>query len=200
MAVHLLVDKMTELTGEEKMKIFITSIASLVLLAAAGLTGCSAGPTQSADVSENVRKSLDQAGLKDVTISQDRDKGVVTLGGNVATEAAKTQAELIAKTLATGQVVALQIAVIPVGGEKEARAIHSALDEGIENNLKAALIQNKLQADVKYDVKNAVVTLKGEVQSEARRAAVEQIAANVPNVKQVVNTLQVKNQKATSTV
>jgi len=37
--------------------------------------------TKPADLSETLRKSLDQAGLKDVTASQDREKGVVSLGG-----------------------------------------------------------------------------------------------------------------------
>jgi osmotically-inducible protein OsmY len=43
------------------------------------------------------------------------------------------------------------------------------------------------------------VTLTGEVSSQAKRAQVEQVASTVPNVQQVVNELQVKNQKATST-
>jgi len=43
----------------------------------------------------------------------------------------------------------------------------------------------------------AFVTLTGEVNSQARRAHVEKIASGVPNVQQVVNELQIKNQKAT---
>jgi hyperosmotically inducible protein len=76
--------------------------------------------------------------------------------------------------------------------------VNSDLDNGIENNLHAALIQNRLQKAVKYDVKNGVVTLTGEVNSQSTRALAEQIASSVPNVKQVVNDLQIKNQKATS--
>jgi osmotically-inducible protein OsmY len=52
--------------------------------------------------------------------------------------------------------------------------------------------------DVKYAVKSGVVTLTGEVNSQSRRDDVEKVAARVPNVKQVVNDLQVKNQKAKS--
>ena len=48
------------------------------------LAGCSTTSTQAADVSSSIRTSLDQAGLQDVSIKQDRDKGVVTLGGHVA--------------------------------------------------------------------------------------------------------------------
>ena len=51
----------------------------------------------------------------------------------------------------------------------------------------------------KYDVKNGAITLKGNVNSQARRASVEHMAAGVPNVRQVVNELEVKNQKASST-
>jgi osmotically-inducible protein OsmY len=43
------------------------------------------------------------------------------------------------------------------------------------------------------------VTLNGEVNSAAKRAQVETVASAVPNVRQVVNELQVKDQKATST-
>jgi len=85
-----------------------------------------------------------------------------------------------------------------LGAEEEARAVNSDLDQGIEKNLDAALIQNKLHKSVKYEVKNGVVTLTGEVNSENKRALAESVAAGVPNVTQVVNNLQVKNQKASS--
>lgn len=182
------------------MNISATYTVWAVLAGACGLAGCTSGPVKSADVTNSVRQSLDLAGLKGVTVKQDREKGVVTLGGQVTTEGEKAQAELLAKPIAGAQVVAVEIAVIPLGAEKDAKAINTALDEGIEKNLDAALIQNKLQKLVKYEVKNAVVTLSGEVESQSRRAAAEQVAAGVPNVKQVVNTLQIKNQKATSTV
>ncbi len=69
---------------------------------------------------------------------------------------------------------------------------------GIEHNVDAALLRARLHDSVKYEVKNAVVTLTGEVQSQTIRATAEDIASRVPNVKQVVNTLQIKGQKATS--
>jgi hyperosmotically inducible protein len=170
----------------------------LMLLAMGIMVGCTAAPTKSPDVSDSIRKSLDQAGLKNVSVSQDRDKGIVTLGGQVASENAKLDAESVAKSLAGAQVVANQIAVIPVGGEKDAKAVNADLDKGIEQNLDAALIQNKLHEHVKYEVKSGVVTLTGEVNSEAKRALAEKVASGVPNVLQVVNDLQVKNQKASS--
>ena len=67
------------------------------------------------------------------------------------------------------------------------------------SNLDAALIMGNLHDSVKYAVKNHVVTLTGQVDSPAKRDQAEQVAAAVPNVQQVVNVLQVKEQKATST-
>jgi osmotically-inducible protein OsmY len=73
------------------------------------------------------------------------------------------------------------------------------VDAAIEKNLDAVLIQNRMNKEVKHSVKNGVVTLTGEVHSQARRSQAETVAAGVPNVRQVVNELQVKDQKATST-
>jgi hyperosmotically inducible periplasmic protein len=170
----------------------------LTLLVVGALTGCSETSTKSPDVSDGIRKSLDQARLTDVSVSQDRDKGVVTLGGHVAADADKAQAESIAKSIAAGQVVANEIAVRPPGLERDAKTVTSDLDKGIEQNLDAALIQNGLHDGVKYGVTTGVVTLTEEVNSQTKRAQAEKVASSVPNVKQVVNALQVKNQKATS--
>jgi hyperosmotically inducible protein len=173
-------------------------VAVLGLLLAGGLAGCARPSTQSPDVGANIRKSLDQANLKDVSVTQDRDKGVVTLGGHVASDADKAQAETLAKTQAAGQVVANEIAITPAGAESETKAVNRNLDDAIKNNLDAALIANKLDKSIRRDVKNGVVTLKGEVNSQSVRERVEKLAAGVPNVQQVVNELQVKDQKATS--
>src|SRR5512146_1416270 len=119
------------------MKTLKLCLSFLALVVIVALVGCSQRATQSPDVSDSIRKSLDQAGLKDVSVSQDRDKGVVTLGGHVAAEADKSQAESIAKSIAVGQVVANEIAVTPPGAESEAKAVSSDLDQGIEKNLHA---------------------------------------------------------------
>jgi hyperosmotically inducible protein len=180
------------------MKTLKRSLTFLALLVVGTLVGCSTTSTKSPDVSESIRRSLDQANLKDVSVSQDRDKGVVTLDGHVATEGDKSQAESIAKSMASGQVVANQIAVIPPSAESDTKAVNSDLDKGMEKNLDAALIQHRLHKSVKYDVRNGVVTLTGEVNSQSQRAQAERVASSVPNVKQVVNELQVKNQKASA--
>jgi osmotically-inducible protein OsmY len=185
-----------ERTALKSLRVFWLGFLALTIIGL--LVGCEKMATQSPDVSGSIRKSLDQAGLKDVSVSQDRDRGVVTLGGHVPADASKSQAESIAKAIAAGQVVADQIAVFPPGSENAVRAMNSDLDTGIEKNLDAALIQNGLHRNVKYDVKNGVITLTGEVSSHSVRAQAEQIASSVPNVKQVVNELQSRDQKASS--
>ena len=169
----------------------------LAVLVVVTLAGCSKPSTKAADVSDTIKSQLDQAGLKDVSVSQDRDKGVVTLGGHVAAEGEKSQAEAIARSLAGSQVVANQIAVTPPGAESEAKGVSSELDKGIEHNLDAALMTANLHDDVEYSVKNQVVTLKGKVNSPSKRTRAQTVAAAVPNVQQVVNELEVKGQKAT---
>ncbi len=177
------------------MKLSLRLIFALALM---GTVGCSSTPKEAPDTAGAIRRSLDQAGLKDVSVSQDRDKGVVTLGGHVPADGDKAQAESIAKSNAAGQVVADQIAVIPPGVEGEAKTVNADLDKAIDKNLDAALVQSRLNKGIRYDIKNGVVTLKGQVNSQTQRAQVEKVAAGVPNVLQVVNELQVKNQKATS--
>jgi osmotically-inducible protein OsmY len=64
-----------------------------------------------------------------------------------------------------------------VGGEKDAKAVNSDLDKGIEKNLDAALIQNKMHDQREIRVKSGEVTLTGEVNSEAKRTLAEQVAS-----------------------
>jgi len=153
---------------------------------------------KAADIAGNVRHAIAQAVLKDVTTSQDRDKGVVTLGGHVPSDNDKMRAESIARSVAGQQVVANQIEVLPPGVEGDARKVNAALDKGISANMEAAVIQYNLH-DVKYEVKNHVITLKGDVDTPDLRSKAETVAAAVPNVQQVVNEIQVRVQRATST-
>src|SRR5579859_5220482 len=89
------------------------------ILAIAGLTGiaggCSRSSTNGPDVTGVVRKALDEAGLREVSASDDRSKGVITIAGNVSSEEDKDKAGYIAGSLSADQVVANQIAVVPEG-------------------------------------------------------------------------------------
>ena len=70
--------------------VFVISVAS----------GCTNQSTKAPDVTASIRQALDQAGLKDVSVSQDRDKNLITLTGKVASDNDKMQAESIARSIA----------------------------------------------------------------------------------------------------
>ena len=136
--------------------------------------------------------TLAQADLKDVTVSEDRDKNTITLGGKLHSDDAKQRAAEIAQSAADGSVIANEISVEPVGKESDARKIESNVDDAIEKNYKAALIANGLdKANIHFDSKNGVLTLKGKVKSAGQRQQAQSVAASVPNVAQVVNEIQV---------
>jgi hyperosmotically inducible protein len=179
------------------MKLLWTVSLLLVGMAIAGTLACS-DRSKAPDVTGDIRHSLEQAGLNDVSVSQDRDKGVVRLTGKVRTEDDKARAESIARSVAGDQVVSNEIALRPRSDESTAKKVDSDLDSGIDKNLDAMLVQHRLKKDVRYDVNNGVVTLKGNVNSRDQRASVERLAEKVPNVKQVVNEIEVKHEKATS--
>ncbi len=180
------------------MKPFKSYFTVLAMVLAGGLWGCASSASKSPDVAGAIRQSLKASGLKDVAVADDRDKGVVALSGHVADEAQKAQAESAAVALAPGQVIANEIAIVPPGAASEAKQINSDVDQGIEKNLDAALLQDGLRKQVSYQVRNGVITLTGAVNSQAERDQVAQIAAAVPYRQQVVNELQVKNQKASA--
>jgi len=161
------------------------AIAALALVGS--FSACSDTHSKSPDVTGRIRQSLDHAGLRDVSVT-----------GNVKSDAEKSQAEMIASSNAPTQVVSNQIAVRPPGEESTSKKVESDTDKAIDKNVDAELVKLRLQHDVKYDVNNGVVTLKGTVNSPAKRATVEKATKNVPNVQQVVNEIEVKNTKATS--
>lgn len=155
--------------------------------------------TKSPDVKTDIEKALSQAGLNDVRVAQDRDKGVITLSGDVPTDADKQKADYVTKSVSGSAVVSNQIGVRPVGFENQAKSVDSNLDAAIGKNFEASLISRQFDKDVKYDVNNGVLTLKGDVNSQNKRHDLEKLAASIPNVQQVVNQLQVKEQRAAAT-
>ena len=65
-----------------------------------------------------------------------------------------------------------------------------------EHERAAALTENRLDNQhIRFESKNGVVTLKGDVDNMQQRQQAEKLAANIPNVQQVVNELDVKGAK-----
>jgi hyperosmotically inducible protein len=172
------------------MKSLVTLLAAILVLLST--IACSEH-ANNVSYKDNVQKALEQADLKDVSVSEDNDKNTITLGGKVHSENAKQQAAEVAQAAAGSRIIANEISVEPAGSESEAKKIESNLDDGIENNYKAALVAKGLdKQDIDFDAKNGVLTLKGKVKSPAQRQEAQQLAANIPNVAQVVNEIQVK--------
>jgi len=166
----------------------------VAILALAGLLTVGVACNKAnANYKQNVKTALEQADLKDVTVSEDADKNTITLGGKVHSEDAKAKAATVAQASAGSRIIANEISVEPVGSEGEAKKMESNLDDGIENNFKAELISKGLDKEhIRYSAKNGVLTLKGSVKNPTQRQAAQEIAKNTPNVQQVVNELQIQ--------
>jgi osmotically-inducible protein OsmY len=54
------------------------------------------------------------------------------------------------------------------------------------------LISSRLDKDIDYSAKNGVLTLTGKVRTSAERQQAQELAAAIPNVKQVLNQIDVK--------
>ena len=142
---------------------------------------------------DDVTKALEQADLKEVTVSEDQDKNTITLGGKVHSSDAKAKAADIAKTAANTRIIANEISVQPVGSESQAKDVASNLDDGIEKDYKAALISTGLdKRHVSFKAKNGVLTLTGSVRNANERQRAEKLAAGIPNVQQVLNQIEVR--------
>ncbi|MBZ5509396.1 MAG: BON domain-containing protein [Acidobacteriia bacterium] len=177
-----------------RVKMMMATLASLLLAAAIGCTTTNKANTP--DVKDQVSKALDNAGYKDLKVAVNNDKQLVTLSGDVKTQEDKNRAEDLAKSAAAGYVISNEIGVRPEGAESAAKKIDSNVDDAIEKDFKAVIIANRMEKQhIRFDAKNGVLTLKGDVDTPRQREQVEKLAASVPNVQQVVNELDVKGAK-----
>lgn len=160
------------------------------------LAGCSQNKTHP-DEKSAVTNAMNSNNLSGISVSQDQDKGVMTLTGDVPTQAQKTQAENLAKQAAPDYTIANQIGVRPPAASSQASDVASATDSGIEDNFKAALKGHKNLSDqsIDYKSKNGSLTLSGSVKTEAQKREAEKLAKHIPNVQQVVNEIKVEPKK-----
>jgi len=169
----------------------------MTITALAFTLGCTTTRGLSPDVKDAVERSLAQADFTNIKVTQDREKGVITLSGDVQTDADKQRAENVARNISNSLVIANEIGVRPAGFEIEAKSVDASLDTAIEKNFEAVLIGKRLN-DIHYSAKNGVLTLTGDVTNSTRIHDLGTLAEAVPNVKQVVNELQISPVKATS--
>jgi hyperosmotically inducible periplasmic protein len=167
--------------------------AAVILTAIPVFVGCNTSPSHPDDKSA-VTNSLSSNNLSDVSVSQDQEKGVITLTGNVNSQDQKSQAENLSRQSAPGYTIANEIGVRPAGAEGQASSVASSLDSGIEDNFKAALKGHKHLDDqsIDYSAKNGTLVLKGSVKTAAQKKEAGALAKDVPNVQQVVNEIEIK--------
>lgn len=173
---------------------FLT-FALAAILSVGVLVGCN--KQNAPAMKDKVDSALTQNNLGKFKVSEDRDKGVITLTGDADSQEEKARAEQLAKQAAPNLVIANEIGVRPQGMEDTAKKVDSNTDDAIKNHFEAMVAANKWENQhVSTDVKNGVLTLKGDVDTPQQRAAIEKSAAAIPGVTQVVNELTVKGQKS----
>jgi hyperosmotically inducible protein len=171
--------------------------AAVLLSSAMVIAGCN--KASHPDEKAAVNNSLNSNNLSAVSVSQDRDKGVITLSGNVDSTDAKTQAETLAKQAAPDYTIANEIGVRP-SQAANAGSVASNLDSAIEDNFKAAIKahENLNDQSISGSAKNGTLVIKGTVKTSAQKKEAASLAKQVPNVQQVVNELEVKPGKHSS--
>ena len=176
------------------------SVVLCALLSLGMLAGCSSSKrAENPPVKDQVKQALDQKNLGDVTVEEDRDKGVITLKGNAKDDATRREAGEVAQAAAPGRVIANELAVRPVGEEGEAKKIESNTDDAIEHSFKAEIAAHRWDNQhIRFNAKNGVLTLKGDVDTPTQRREAEQVGAKIAGVRQVVNELQVKGKAVAS--
>lgn len=171
-----------------------------LLLSATILMGCAAlvagCQTSHPDEKSAVTTSLNNNNFSSVDVSQDRDKGVMTLKGNVDSDDIKQQAANLAKQSAPDYTIANEIGVRPPEAAN-AGAVASDLDSAIEDDFKATIKahQNLDDQSIRCTAKNGTLVVSGSVKTTTQKAEVNKLAKDVPNVQQVVNELEIKPDK-----
>jgi hyperosmotically inducible protein len=173
--------------------------SAALLVSALAIAGCHSHADHP-DEKSAVTTSLGSNNLGSVSVSQDRDKGVMTLTGDVTSDDQKSQAENLAKQSAPDYTIADEIGVRPPADSSQAGAVASKLDDGIEDNFKAEIKAHKNLDDQSIHIaaKNGTLVLTGSVKTTAQKREAENLAKKTPNVQQVVNELEVKPDKHSS--
>jgi hyperosmotically inducible protein len=188
--------KLRDMVGSRALSVVgIAGLAGVLMIA-----GCNNSPHY-ADSKTAVTNALAQSNMGSIDVSQDRDKGVMTLTGNVASQDQKMQAESVAKQAAPGYTIADEIGVVPPNDASAAKSANSDTDDAIEDNFKAELKKHRNLDDQSISVtsKNGAVILSGSVKTEAQKREADALAKKVPNVQQVVNEIEVKPKKDSTT-
>jgi osmotically-inducible protein OsmY len=176
------------------MRTLVRLAAAAALSLGIGLGAACHSPAVTDDTSNRVEKALEDANLRDVNVDYDKDANVVHLKGKVASADQRQQAERIAETAVgtSGKV----LNELTVEGMNEERM--ETVDDQIKNRLNDAVNTHQRLADQNIDfyVNNGVVTITGEVESQAQKDQIGQLVKGTPGVKDFANELTIKGKAA----
>ncbi len=182
--------------SEVRQRLFLGSTG--ILACALVIAGCQNKASVSRpDEKAAVTGTFSTNQLGGISVSQDRDKGVMTLTGNVGTQERKAYAEVLARQAAPDYAIANEIGIRPPEDASQAGAVASNLDDGIESNFKASIKahENLNEQSIDFSAKNGTLVLKGSVKTAEQKTEAEVLAKQVPNVQEVVNEIEVKPTK-----
>src|SRR5262245_50591610 len=167
-----------------------TSIASIGIALIATVVAC--GPKER-DYESMTKTALSRAGIENVTADYDSKAKIVHLTGEVPTQADREKAgEVATQAVAPYAQLANEVTVARSAANNAKTA--DDLDSGLSTRLENMVDEDKTlqKTDIDFDVTNGIVTIKGQVQTNAQKTHVEQLARSQPGVKDVINSLEVK--------
>jgi osmotically-inducible protein OsmY len=172
---------------------FISSLVITGLAAACLLAGCNSGPKYPNSKAE-VTRSLTQDRLSNLTVSQDRSRGVITLTGTVPSQEKKLQAEDIAKSAAPKYKVVDETTVVPppsavVAAKPSWKDV--AIQDKFDQEVKQHHFLDRWGDNINVKSINGDVVLSGKVRTEYDKREVEKLAKSIANVQKVENNLTV---------
>jgi osmotically-inducible protein OsmY len=160
-------------------RLFNSMVLTAALAATPMMTACDRSPANP-DYEGRVKESLKAAKIDDVKPDWKADEKALHLSGDVENAADKARAEELAQ-----QVVGTSGRVV---NEVKVAGTNAAFKEDDE--------WDRDNTDLKFDVNAGVVTVKGTAASAAIKDRVSSKVRAIPGVKDVVNDLEIKPEKA----
>jgi osmotically-inducible protein OsmY len=173
--------------GGADVKNFYPALSACALVVGLAVApACNRGP----DVKKTASDALDRAQIQHVNLDWDKDARVLHMKGEVPSDQERARAEqVVTQAVGTSGKVANELTIKGVDS-RTADDLDGSLRSHIRNLIDedAALKKDK----VNVDVNNGVVTLKGDVANAHDRQRAYELASQVPGVKEVVNSLEVR--------
>lgn len=174
----------------------LKSMALVAALAAAPLTVACNHTAETPDYEGRVADSLKTAKIDDVKANWKADEKALHLSGEVERAADKARAqELAEQVVGTSGRVVNEVKVEGTNADDVDRRIEKALDTTFKEDDE----WDKDHLDLSFSAKAGVVTVKGDAPSLATKERVTAAVRKIDGVKDVVNDLEIKPEKAPAT-